>query len=59
MSKLKPCPFCGKKVKLNKWHALDPTIPVYSIYCPRCHIGTEGRDSKKQIKKIWNKRVKE
>ena len=34
MKKLKPCPFCGGKAKINKM----PYGDNYKVYCPKCGI---------------------
>lgn len=56
-SKLKPCPWCKKKVKL--WNEEDPYYPGgpviigYYIECFHCDLKMAGEDKKKLIKK-WN-----
>ena len=72
MSKLKPCPFCGRKAELHYYEIDEPftfTECGYEIYC--CHCGIRFKehlnripqfDEKADIKKQnlierWNRRV--
>ena len=72
MSKLKPCPFCGRKAELHYYEIDEPftfTECGYEIYCCHCDIRFKERlnripqfDEKADIKKQnlierWNRRV--
>lgn len=53
---LKPCPFCGREVKLTN---IDPNDTYYMIECQNedCNAATcFGEVGKEQIKKRWNRR---
>ena len=56
--KLKPCPFCGKKVKLY----VSANGKGYNVSCSnaecRILVITEAVDSPKEAIKVWNKRGK-
>lgn len=72
MSKLKPCPFCGRKAELHYYEIDKPftfTECGFEIYCCHCGIRFKERlnripqfDEKADIKKQnlierWNRRV--
>jgi len=54
--KLKRCPFCGHKVRMESW--ANYKANVHSVQCFRCGIGTRGYWDEKDARKAWNKRVK-
>ena len=62
MSKLelKPCPFCGGKAEIRKYHHYG-LGDEYWVVCTSCGVHTPGGiDNKEHIEvKIWNRRVKQ
>ena len=74
MEELKPCPFCGAKVKLRKeamwWDNRGyKDCYRYAISCPECGcalamrnndtISRTDSEAKRNAIKAWNRRVKE
>lgn len=58
---LKPCPFCGGKVKITNIKDYD-NEDFYMVYCEECPASTcFGTESftKEGAVEAWNRRVKE
>jgi len=61
MEKLKNCPFCGGKAKLQETEGGD-----FLVYCSKCNVTMhdcmlwedEGYDAMNNVIAKWNKRVK-
>jgi len=53
MTKLKKCPFCDGKAKLNK----QTDSPNYQVHCERCFCVTAPQSTKKEAAEWWNARV--
>lgn len=51
---LKPCPFCGRKVKFEK-DAFN--TKQYNIVCENCHAGMGVCGDIEQAVEVWNRRV--
>ena len=58
MAELKPCPFCGSKVKVT-CHSSFFAAPVYMIVCNGCNmlLSNKGKDTKKHLVEVWNRRT--
>lgn len=59
MKELKPCPFCGGKVKIIN---IDPNDAYYMVQCrnKNCNAATcFGEINKEEIKTMWNRRIKD
>ena len=54
MDKLKPCPFCGKRVEISQSYLSFR----YFIQCEDC-CSTVAYDTKEEISKFWNTRPAE
>ena len=42
MAELKPCPFCGRNVKIESYTVDEPVTCFdfgYKVYCTKCNIG--------------------
>lgn len=60
MAELKPCPFCGKEVKIKKkcyknWCG-EIQRRGYYITC-KCGVSTKEYDSEEKVSKVWNRRT--
>lgn len=54
---IKPCPFCGKFVKiLSESHRMENFVNKPTIICDNCGYGIE-KDSRFQLIQFWNKRA--
>ena len=61
MKELKPCPFCGGEVSIEKNSYLTSSR-YYDIYCERCDFYLIFDDlfaKEEDIIEAWNRRVKE
>lgn len=56
INKLKPCPFCGKKVNI-----MDDLFSKGQIivYCNECHLSMTSKYNLEQVVEKWNNRVYE
>lgn len=52
MDKLKPCPFCGGKGILQKWHTMEN-----NICCEDCSASTEQSTVLESAIEYWNTRA--
>lgn len=52
---LKPCPFCGKSVKM----IIGPMFGLAMVYCNNCGSRTsfENGEDQKSATKMWNRRA--
>lgn len=60
---LKPCPFCGERVTMNRTiiHdgcSIDPIVDCWTIIHPKCGIMMQERD-KDALAERWNRRETE
>ena len=54
MDKLKPCPFCGGKARIEKY--VDNVETTWSVNCTDCDIGTVFESNKNDMVRKWNTR---
>ncbi len=54
ISKLKPCPFCGEKVKI-----MDDLFSRgrIDVYCSKCNLTMTSKNDLEQVVEKWNKRI--
>ena len=56
--KLKPCPFCGGKARIERTDCIG-SINYHYGYCIQCGARTDEYATKKGAIEAWNKRVGE
>lgn len=49
--KLKPCPFCGTKVKISKLYGAG-----FKVWCHGCAVETIAYNSEAEAREAWNRR---
>ena len=63
MSKLKPCPFCGKEaaIEVHGFYNRDSrgfTDKTYGVVCGKCHTsGWQFYENKEKAIEAWNRRM--
>lgn len=56
VKKLKPCPFCGGTVKLQRCDHGEGDV-TYAITCFNCYVDMGEYKTVEEIREVWNKRV--
>ncbi len=59
--KLKPCPFCGGKVKIDSGFNIDFNNRAHKFYyaiCLSCGARGSDADRKTEAIELWNRRIK-
>ena len=60
--KLKPCPFCGGRGKLRRWHGFMFFVflhgrTYYSVRCNSCDCETVSSTDRQFVIDRWNRRT--
>lgn len=56
IKKLKPCPFCGGTVKLQRHDHIEGDT-TYTITCFNCYVDMGEYKTVEEIREVWNRRV--
>lgn len=57
MTELKPCPFCGRKVKIE----IGGLVGINMILCDKCGatVSFYRKEQRQKVIEAWNRRVNE